>query len=440
MVYETATENENQSRNIPWSTRPNRRMEHIYRTGPLAESERREKMVNVGIDLHKTQFTVCVRSQDGDRFGKYPTTAEGYEAFLKETAKWQESGEEVRVGVESTGNTRYFKNRMEEAGIEVKVINTLKMKVVNESVKKTDKHDAATIAEFLEKDMRPESVLCSRTSEQLRRLLKVRTTLVRAEVVIKNQIHALLTAEGMEDVKGSLQSKRGRKRVLDALKQCENGLVAQPLFEMIEQLEGNVKETEGHIREMVKGDRTVELLLTIPGCGEIGAWTIRAYTDDIKRFASAKKYAAYAGLVPWVQDSNETVRHGKITKRGPEGLRTALVQVVMGLRRMKAKTCTWRLMQWYEVMKQYKGSGKTITATARKLAVIIWHMLSEDKEFDLAKMVDRKLGKKAEAMSGMVTLVKEVHVEGRELPVIVRLGTGEEKKTGVARKKKIKVG
>lgn len=30
----------------------------------------------------------------------------------------------------------------------MKVINTLKFKVVNESVKKTDRHDAATIAEF----------------------------------------------------------------------------------------------------------------------------------------------------------------------------------------------------------------------------------------------------------------------------------------------------
>ncbi len=33
-------------------------------------------------------------------------------------------------------------------------------KVINESVKKTDKHDAATIAEFLAKDMLPESKYC----------------------------------------------------------------------------------------------------------------------------------------------------------------------------------------------------------------------------------------------------------------------------------------
>ncbi|MDR2747690.1 MAG: transposase [Treponema sp.] len=44
---------------------------------------------------------------------------------------------------------------------------------------------------------------------------------------------------------------------------------------------------------------------------------MRAYTDDIGRFGNAKKYAAFAGLVPWVQDSNERIRHGKITKRGP---------------------------------------------------------------------------------------------------------------------------
>jgi transposase len=218
--------------------------------------------------------------------------------------------------------------------------------------------------------MLPESRLCSRTNEQLRRLLKARTMLVRAEVVMKNQIHALLTAEGMEDAKASLQSKRGRRRVLDTLKEREDGLVAQPLFETIERLEENVKGIEEQLRSLVAGDRMVELLMTIPGCGEICVWTIRAYRDDIKRFGGAKKYSSYAGLAPWVQNSNETVRHGKITKRGQKELRTALVQVVMGWRRLKEKTVSWRLMERYEAMKKSKGGGRTIIAAARKVAVI----------------------------------------------------------------------
>jgi len=398
-------------------------------------------MVNVGIDLHKTQFTVCVRSRKGDIFATYPTTENGYQAFLKQASVWKEKGEEVRVGVESTGNTRYFKNRMEEAGIGVTVINTLKFKVVNESVKKTDKHDASTIAEFLEKDMLPQSQLCSRKSEQLRRLLKARTTLVQSQVVMKNQIHALLSAEGMEDVKSALlQSKRGRKHILDTLQKCENGLAAQPLLETIERLEENVKSIEQQIRALTVGDRMVDLLMSIPGCGEIGAWTIRAYTDDIKRFASPKKYAAYAGLVPWVQNSNETIHHGKITKRGPKELRTALVQVVMGLRRMKEKTLPLRLMQRYEVMKKNKGSGRAIIASARKMAVVIWHMLNEDVEFEIGKMVDPKLAKKSEAMSKSMMLNKETLIERIEKNIDLMIEGKKVQKAGVAGRIREKVG
>jgi transposase len=398
-------------------------------------------MVNAGIDLHKTQFTVCVRDAGGgEEYGTYSTTEDGYRAFLERAAAWQEAGEEVRVGVESTGNTRYFKGRMEGAGIGVIVINTLKFKVVNESVNKTDKHDAATIAAFLEKDMLPESKLCSRQSEQLRRLLKARTTLVRACVVMKNQIHALLTAEGMEDAKASLQSKKGRKTVLEALGKRGNGLAVVPLFETIERLEENIKGIEEELRRQTAGDRMVELLVSIPGCGEICAWTIRAYTDDIRRFATAKKYAAYAGLVPWVHDSAETVHHGKITKRGPEELRTALIQVVMGLRRMKEKTRSWRLMERYEAMKERKGTGKTIVATARKMAVIIWHMLSEGVAFDLAQMVERKLARKAEAMSAGAAMA-EAAIAAKAVPAVREpFVLHSTQTTGVAGKKRKKVG
>ena len=419
-------------------------------------------MVNLGIDLHKTQFTVCVRSRGKkgeviNAFSKYPTTDDGYSAFLNEAAKYQKKGEEVRVGVESTGNTRYFKGRMEAAGVGVIVINPAKLKVVNESVKKTDKHDAATIAEFLEHDMLPEAQLCSRESEQLRRLLKVRTTMVKTIVVMKNQIHALLTAEGMEDVKaGTLQSKKGRQRVLDTLNQCKNGLVVQPLFDMIEGIERNVNSIEKQLRDLTKDDRMVELLLTIPGCGEICAWTIRAYIDDINRFSSPKKLAAYAGLAPWVQNSNETIHHGKITKRGPKELRTALVQIVMGLRRMKEKTLAWRLMQRYEAMKAAKGSGKSIIAAARKMATFIWHMLSKDVEFDLSLMLDKKLEKKSEAMSRAAKMAETVIIEKSDTPVlkkveavmtekfdkpVIKIMRGKTKeKAGVARKKIKKVG
>jgi transposase len=353
--------------------------------------------INVGVDLHKTQFTTYYHG-DKPIWGKYVTTAEGYDQFTKEYGFFLASGAKVRLGVESTGNTRYFKNAMERAGFEVKVINTLKFKVVNESVKKTDKHDAMTIAEFLEKDMLPESKLCSEASEQLRRLLTVRKTLVRTMVSVKNQIHGLLVGIGMEDEKGSLQSKRGRRRILEALSKTVSGLVVQPLFTTIEALEVQVKSIEDELEKLTEGDEDVELLKTIPGCGKITSWTIRAYTDDIGRYATDRKYAAYAGLAPWVQCSNETAHYGRITKRGPEGLRTALVQLTLGMVRAKKQTLSYRIMKRYEQLKKEKGSGKSIIATSRKLSSVIWHMLTNREPFDPVRMLDKGLARKSAMM------------------------------------------
>jgi len=235
--------------------------------------------------------------------------------------------------------------------------------------------------------------------------------------------------------------------VLDALKAYENGLGAQTLIETIEWLEENIKYIEKVLRELTVGDRVVELLMSIPGCGEICAWTIRAYTDDIDRFATPKKYASFAGLAPWVQNSNEVIRHGSITKRGPKELRTALVQVVMGWRRLKKKTDSWRLMRRYVVMKKSKGSGKAIIATARKIAMIIWNMLTDDVEFDLGQMVDKKGTKKSERMGGVKSMAHKALNEKKENSEET---TGDKKKrdgvrnnatkTGVAREKKKKGG
>ena len=164
-------------------------------------------------------------------------------------------------------------------------------------------------------------------------------------------------------------------------------------------MDQQVKKIERVIDEKVKNDRMVELIRTIPSAGLITAATVRAYTDDIRRFSGYKQYSSYAGLVPWVQNSNRVERVGSITKRGPEELRTALVQIVLGMVRNKRKTLRYRLMLRYDAMKPYKGSGKTIIATARKLSKIIWYMLHNDQPFDPLRMTDPKLIKLALEMS-----------------------------------------
>lgn len=358
--------------------------------------------MSVGVDLHKKQFTVYWRTEgqsEGGEFSRYLTSEEGYREFEQKLRTVKSLAQPVAVAVESTGNTRYFKNRVEALGIPVVVVNTLKFKVVNESVKKTDRHDASTLAEFLEKDMLPVARLCSQESEALRRLVKARSSLVKTIVTVKNQIHGLLLSLGIESVRGELQSKKERRRVQNVLAaQQPAGAAVDPLFETIDRLSAEVKRIEHVMEELVKNDPVVELLRTIPGAGLITATTIRAYMDDIKRFDSPKQLAAYAGLTPWVQNSAERERHGRITKRGPNELRTALVQVVLGMVRNKRHTASYRIMERYDRLKQAKGSGRSIIATARSLTEIIWHMLTESQPFDEARMKNPQIRRKAMEM------------------------------------------
>lgn len=364
----------------------------IHRTTVLLHYLEEAMKRYVGVDLHKTQFTVYMQREGNTEgyFRRYPTTEKGYEAFFTEVKTKQEAGEEVLAAVESTGNTRYFKNRLEREGIEVKVINSLRFKVVRESVKKTDRHDAKTITEFLIKDMLPESRLCSEKSEELRRVVKARSALVQTLVSLKNQVHGILLANGYESKKGWLNSKKGRQRILDTLLENQYGLVAQSLIESIERVEAEVKKFEKLMDELTEGDRVVEILKSIPGTGRITAVTARAYIDDIKRFPDYKNFSAYCGLVPWVQCSNTTERYGKITKRGPKVLRTAIIQMVIGMVKVKSERDTI-LMNGYELLKKRKGSGKSIVATARKLTKIIWTLLQNDTPYDPLRMQGAEL-------------------------------------------------
>ena len=352
-----------------------------------------ESRLYVGVDLHKTQLTVCAVSEDGEikHEGVYPTDNTGYSRFCRRMHIEERKGYTIEMAVESTGNARYFKNRMEAEFFTVKVVNTSKFKVITLSTKKTDANDAYTLAYYLMKEMIPEAHLCSQTSEELRRMLKTRSILVQSGVKIKNQLHGMMLGYGIETKGAQFQSKKKRRELIGDLEDQYSEFTASSLevtLSILDGIEEQIKIVEKQLRDMVKENDTVELLQTIPGIGFIGATTIAAYTEDLDRFdGDFKRFAAYLGIVPSVHDSNETYRRGKITKHGPRDLRTAFVQVALGLIRQKNKYADWRLIQDYNKKKENKGSGRAIIALTRKVARIVFAMLHSREPFNPALMV-----------------------------------------------------
>jgi transposase len=124
--------------------------------------------------------------------------------------------------------------------------------------------------------------------------------------------------------------------------------------------------------------------------GLVTSSTIRAWTADIDRFNSYKEYASYCGLVPYLKESNDVTYLGHITKRGPKELRAAMVQVVMGMLRVREKNPDWIFYQRYGYWKSKKSSGKAIIACARKMSRVIYCMLKNKEGFNPEKMKPEK--------------------------------------------------
>ena len=361
----------------------------------------------VGVDLHKTQFTVCAMNEEGEYLleGKYPTTEEGYEEFSQEMHGREEEGYSIELAVETTGNARYFKNRMEKEYFAVKVVNTNRFKVITLSTKKTDANDAATLAYYLMKEMLPEANLCSQTSEEIRRMLKTRTILVQSMVKIKNQIHGMMLGYGIETKAAQFQSKKKRQELMNDLADHEySAFTASSLkvmLQIIDDLSEEIKRVEAQLVEMVKENEDVELLMSIPGVGINTATTIAAYTENLERFdGNYKRFASYIGIVPSVHNSNETKHLGRITKHGPQELRTAFVQAALGMVRLTKVTSEWRLIKDYHRKKDDKGSGRAIIALARKISRIVFVMLSKRETFnpDLMRITEQNFQKQPKSI------------------------------------------
>lgn len=124
-------------------------------------------------------------------FKEYPMTARGIEEFKKKLDK------ETEVGIEATGNSKYFYDKIVKEVKKVRIINPLQFKVISESVKKTDCKDAEVIAEYMSKGLLPEVRVMDKKTRELKSLIHTRDKLVKLRSALKNKIHGILMEQSI---------------------------------------------------------------------------------------------------------------------------------------------------------------------------------------------------------------------------------------------------
>jgi transposase len=102
-----------------------------------------------------------------------------------------------------------------------------------------------------------------------------------------------------------------------------------------------------------------------------------AAIGKIERFDRPDKLAAYIGLNPSVHQSGDgPAYHGRITKRGRSNARHLLVEAAWQTARAPGP-----LRAFYERVRARRGNHIAAVAVARKLTVIIWHLLTKSEDY-----------------------------------------------------------
>jgi hypothetical protein len=121
----------------------------------------------------------------------------------------------------------------------------------------------------------------------------------------------------------------------------------------------------------------VKRLMTIPGIDMVVAIGLVAAIGPIARFDGPARLVSYIGLNPSVRQSGEgRAQHGRITKQGRSHARTMLVEAAW-----QAVRGPGPLRAFYQRVAGRRGNHVAAVAVARKLAVIVWHMLRKGEDY-----------------------------------------------------------
>jgi transposase len=248
-------------------------------------------------------------------------------------------------------------------------------------VVKTDKKDTFTLAKLLSVNMIPAVWVPPQDVRELRALISHRQRLIGQQTRTKNRLRSLLQRQHIGPTGGELFSQAHRACWLKLdLSSSEKLRMRQDLLRL-DHLAPLIQEVEAEIERLSLAEpwgQQVPYLLQLPGIGLLTAMTILSAIGDIRRFPSAKKLVGYAGLGARVHASGQTHRTGGITKQGRKELRATLVEAAWIAIRYNQR---WR--EQFDALAFRIGRQKAIVALARKLLVVIWHVLS-------AKVADRK--------------------------------------------------
>jgi transposase len=312
-----------------------------------------------GLDVHR-EFAQVAIWQDGQvrQVGQVAATPEGLRLFADSLAPTDE------VAIEATCNTHAIAKLLEPRVAGVVISNPQKTRAIAEAKVKTDKVDAAVLAQLLAADYLPAVWLADDATHALRRQVARRAHIVRQRTRLKNQVQAILHRNLIPRCPAAdLFGHKGRRWLAE---QALPGDERQAVAALLRQLDFHGQELaiiDAELGRVALASVEVKRLMTIPGVDATVALSIVAAVGDFGRFRAPAKLVSYLGPNPRVRQSG--------------GM---LVEAAWA-----ASKTPGPLRAFYQRVRARRGMQVAVVATARKLAVLCWHLIAKGEDYAFAR-------------------------------------------------------
>lgn len=340
----------------------------------------------LGIDAHKKSWRVTILNKDFElkNFNQNPD-AKTLANFLSKNYPGGEFHAVYEAGFCGFEHCR----ELNELGINCIVIHPADVPTsFKDRQQKSDKIDSRKLAKSLRGGLLRPLDIPSKQLESDRALVRQRFRLVKDLARYKNRIKSLLFQFGI-DIPiqfDSSQSRYWSKRFIEwlqslkieevTLKWTLDNYIRVGLF-----LRQELLVVNRQIRELSKMERYKldnGLLLKIPGIGLIISMTILTQFGDITRFKSLDDLCSFVGLVPSMHGSGESMKTGKLIKRGRKQIKIMLIEASwQAIRKDPA------LLNRFNELSVRMHRNKAIIRIAKKLLSRIKYVLIHKVDYEL---------------------------------------------------------
>lgn len=338
--------------------------------------ENQSSKLYAGIDLHRKYAYVTVMNKEGTIYhqGRYQNRDETLIPALLQLKT------PLEATVESTYGWYWLADRLHDATIPLMLAHPKKVNAIV-GKKKTDKEDSQALADLLRTNLLPRAYIPTPQERSLKELLRFRMHLVCELSMAKHRLHDILAKQNIDCPYSDILGKRSKAWLTKLACPYPYQDEIESLLTLSVNLGKEITLFTLRVKDHVKDDTQSQLLLSIPGVGDILALTLSTEIGEVTRFASDRALASYAGVVPSVRSSGDKTHYGGVSKQGNPYIRWALAEALPHLIRHDEY-----MRHFYERLKERKGGPTARVAVMNRMIRCIYAVLIKQKPYTMPKI------------------------------------------------------